>query len=80
MKSGLNHGKAESHRMREEERIHLFVKEQPVKVVCYNCHQIINKDEAVYLPFFDTYFCESCYLRLLDGKSVRLSNWRKRGV
>lgn len=50
------------------------------KVVCYNCRKTINKEKAIYILFYDTYLCEKCYLKLLHGKRVKLSNWRKRGV
>ena len=78
---GLSRRKAvESGTLREEKRIHLFVKEQPVKVICYNCGVIIEKDSAWYILAYDCYLCDSCYLRLVDGESVRLPNWKKRGV
>ena len=50
------------------------------KVVCFNCKKIIPKSEAFYIPLWDCYYCERCYLDLLNGKPVKISNWRRRGV
>ena len=50
------------------------------KVVCFNCKKIIPKNKAFYIVYYDTYLCESCYRKLLEGKRVKLSNWRKRGA
>jgi ssDNA-binding Zn-finger/Zn-ribbon topoisomerase 1 len=54
--------------------------EEQEKVVCFNCRKIINKKDAFYIIFFDTYYCPKCYLKLLNGEPVRKTIWQKRGV
>lgn len=49
-------------------------------VCCFNCPATIPKNEAFYIKDYDTYLCPKCYLALLEGKPIRLNNWRRRGV
>lgn len=54
--------------------------EETTFVVCFHCGANVPKEEAFYIIEHDTYLCEKDYLALLEGKSIRLSNWRRRGV
>jgi len=47
------------------------------EVICYNCGEVVPQSEAFYIVTFDAYFCEVCYLALLEKKPVKLPNWRK---
>jgi hypothetical protein len=51
-------------------RIVSFVKETEEKVVCWGCKRLVPRKEAFLLYFPDTegdrYYCQSCYLKLLD--------------
>lgn len=49
-------------------------------VICFHCNKNVSKDEAFYIQEYDTYLCPKHYLDLLEGKPIRLSNWRRRGV
>ncbi|MHC3128925.1 MAG: hypothetical protein IBV52_02465 [Candidatus Bathyarchaeota archaeon] len=55
MKSGSSR-KVESRRMLAK-----------VKVVCYHCERIVDKEKAFCISRFDAYLCPRCYLRLLEG-------------
>lgn len=49
-------------------------------VVCFHCGKNVPKEEAFYIAEHDTYLCGRHYLDLLEGKPIRLSNWKRRGV
>jgi hypothetical protein len=49
-------------------------------VVCFNCRKLIPKKEAFYINIWDVYYCPKCYIDLLEGKPVRKTNWRRRGI
>ena len=49
-------------------------------VICYNCRKLVAQKDASYLSEYDTYLCEKCWKDLLDGKPVKLNNWRRSGV
>lgn len=51
--------------------------ETGLKVVCYHCGKAIPKDEAFYLKGYDAYYCEKHWKDILDGKPVRIPNWKK---
>jgi hypothetical protein len=51
-----------------------------IKIVCYNCGKLTAQKDASYLREYDTYLCEKCWKDLLDGKPVKLNNWRRSGA
>ena len=53
-------------------RIKTLEKEEPEDlVVCYNCGKSVPAKEAFYISYWDCYYCPQCYLKLLNGGSVR---------
>jgi predicted TIM-barrel fold metal-dependent hydrolase len=51
-----------------------------VKVICFHCGRLVPKSEAFYIAQYDTYLCERHYVDLLNGKAIKLNNWRRSGV
>ena len=49
-------------------------------VICYHCGKVTPKKEAYYIQEWDAYYCEKHYKDLINNKSVRKPNWRKRGI